>query len=383
VTLLTPPAHGTEPRLARAGGELLRGPVGFAVAAASFGAGAIHVGAARDHWQSWQLAGVFFALLAVFQIVWAALVLHRPSRALLEFGALVQLQVVVVWVISRTTGIPFGPHALIAESVGLADTISTALEVLAAIGAGILLAPRLAHRLIPRTSAVAIAGVAAAVVALASSVALTASADGHAGVDVGGSVPPGWTTGCHHDVGSGHAAGNCTNAPVTPEQRSAAERLVADTQAIVVARYPTLQAAEADGYQLLNVDQSVVHVQRPDYQRDGRILDPNRVESLVYVTHRGQSMLMGAMYIAEPGAPEGPLIGGALTSWHVHTDLCVDDALGTMFNAGSGGTCAPGSAIEPTAQMLHVWTKPYSGGPFTDLTQDVADRAEKQLEKAD
>ena len=35
----------------------------------------------------------------------------------------------------------------------------------------------------------------------------------------------------------------------------------------------------------------------------------------------------------------------------------------------------------PTAQMLHVWTRPYPGGPFADLTQAGADRAEKALEK--
>lgn len=364
------------------GGEPLRKPLGFAVAALSFGAAAIHFSVVREHWQYWPLAGAFFAVLAVLQIVWGGLVLHRPSRPLLALGAVGALQVVVVWLLSRTAGLPFGPQAHVAEPLGLADAISTAFEVLVAVGAAMLLAPGLARRVIPRASAFVLAGTAASGVALATSGALLSSAaGGQAHVRVGGDVPSGWTAGCDHEGGAGHGAGACTNAPVTPEQRSAAERLAAATQAVVAVKYPTLEAAEADGYKVLNVDQFVVHVQRPDYQRDGRVLDPERVESLVYATYQGRSMLMGAMYIAEPGAPQGPLIGGALTSWHAHTDLCVDNSRGTAFNAGAGGTCAPGSAIEPTAQMLHVWTRPYPGGPFADLTQDGADRARKALKR--
>ncbi len=385
VTLLTPPTRDPGRRVDdRPGsGEPLGNGIGFAVAALSFGAAAIHFSVVREHWQYWPLAGVFFAVVGLLQIGWGWAVLHRPSRGLLALGAAGQLQVVAVWIISRTSGLPFGPQALVPEPVGLADVVSSVMEVSAAVGAGLLLGSALRRRVVPRARSVGIAGAAAAVVALATSMALLPSAGGgHAHVRVGGDIPSGWTAGCSHmHAGSGHAAGACTDAPVTSGQRAAAERLVADTRAAVADRYPTLEAAEADGYQLLNVDQFVVHVQRPDYQHDGRVLDPNRVESLVYVTYHGRSMLMGAMYIAEPAAPQGALIGGALTSWHIHTNLCVDEARGTMLNAGPGETCAPGSSIEPTAQMLHVWTWPYPGGPFADLTQSGADKAHEALEK--
>jgi hypothetical protein len=383
VTLLTTPARDTGRRPpAPSGTEPLGSALGFAVAALSFGAAAIHFSAVREHWQQWALAGLFFAVVGVLQVAWGAAVLHRPNRLLLALGAAAQLQVVVVWIVSRTSGMPFGPQAHVAEPVGTADVVCSVLEVLAAIGAASLLRPGLARRFVPRAQAVTIAGVAAMVAAIATSLALLpATGGGHSHVRVRGDIPTGWTAGCSHHSGGGHAAGACTDAPVTPEQRSAAERLVADTRAAVIDTYPTLQAAEADGYQLLNVDQFVVHVQRPDYQHDGRVLDPNRVESLVYVTYKGRSMLMGAMFIAEPEAPQGPLIGGALTSWHIHTNLCVDDARGTALDAGAHGTCPPGSAIKPTAQMLHVWTRSYPGGPFADLTQAGADRAEKALKK--
>ena len=352
------------------------------MAALSFGAAAIHFSAVREHWQQWPLAGIFFAVVGILQVAWGAAVLHRPNWILLALGAAAQLQVVVVWIISRTSGMPFGPQAHVAEAVGTADVVCSVMEVLAAVGAGVLLSPGVTRRFVPRAQAVTVAGVAAMVTALATSLALLpATGGGHTHVRVSGDIPSGWTAGCSHHSGGGHAAGACTDAPVTPEQRAAAERLVADTRAAVVDKYPTLQAAEADGYQLLNVDQFVVHVQRPDYQHDGRVLDPNRVESLVYVTYKGRSMLMGAMYMAEPAAPQGPLIGGALTSWHIHTNLCVDDARGSELDAGPGKTCAPGSSIRPTVQMLHVWTRSYPGGPFADLTQAGADRAEKALKK--
>ncbi|MDQ1632490.1 MAG: hypothetical protein QOC80_2462, partial [Frankiaceae bacterium] len=122
------------------------------------------------------------------------------------------------------------------------------------------------------------------------------------------------------------------------------------------------------GYRVINKTGPLVHVGMTAYLADGRVLDPNRVESLVYVDYAGRSMLLGAMYVAEPSAPQGPLIGGALTSWHIHTNLCVNPVSGTALNPKGDGTCAPGSAIGPTAQMLHVWTIPYQGGPFADIS---------------
>jgi hypothetical protein len=166
----------------------------------------------------------------------------------------------------------------------------------------------------------------------------------------------------------GHAPGNCTDATVTVAQRAAAERLVADTTGAVANRFPTLQSAEKAGYIVINQTGPLVHVGNPAYFADGHMLDPQRVESLVYASFGRGSMLLGAMYVAEPTSPQGPLIGGALTSWHIHTNLCVDPTRGTALNPRADGSCAPGSAIGPTPQMLHVWTIPYQGGPFADIS---------------
>ena len=50
------------------------------------------------------------------------------------------------------------------------------------------------------------------------------------------------------------------------------------------------------------------------------------------------------------------------------SDNRVNATSGTALNPKGDGSCAPGSAIGPTAQMLHVWTIPYQGGPFADIS---------------
>jgi hypothetical protein len=61
-------------------------------------------------------------------VAWAALVLGRPSRLLSAAGAAASLGTIAVWAVSRTSGLPFGPFAGIAERAGRADVISTLFE---------------------------------------------------------------------------------------------------------------------------------------------------------------------------------------------------------------------------------------------------------------
>lgn len=164
----------------------------------------------------------------------------------------------------------------------------------------------------------------------------------------------------------GHAAGACTDAPVNAAQEKAAETLVVDTRAALV-NFPTLKSAYAAGYTDANVSGPLYHVTNYKNLTDGKVLDPNAIESLVYFkSPSGASLLLGAMYIAN-GSQNGPLIGGALTSWHEHTNLCVDPLKGSALNPGPGGKCPAGSSVEPTGQMLHVWSVPYEGGPFANI----------------
>ena len=72
---------------------------------------------------------------------------------------------------------------------------------------------------------------------------------------------------------------------------------------------------------------------------------------------------------SKQGVP-GPDIGGALTPWHYHTNVCFSvpglliSGLSTPF-----GECPPGSVRITTADQLHVWTAPNPNGPFGDLDE--------------
>jgi hypothetical protein len=362
----------------------------YVAAAASLGSAGIHFAVLPEHWLEWVGAGLFFGVIAWLQVGWAIALVQTRHRLVPLLGALGQLGVVGVWVVSRTVGLPMGPQAGEAEAVSFIDVLSTILELLAAVCAALLLTSvaRQALRrgvLVGGTSVLALGVAVATTASLVPSVgghehahAAGETADGHSHAAVAGAIPAGWVSGCHQHAAAapgapvdpadiGHGAGNCTDATVTPAQRATAERLVADTSAVVTAKYPTLQAAQKAGYIIVNETGPLIHVGMSAWMHDGHMLDPQRVESLVYAKFGAGSMLLGGMYVAEPTSPQGPLIGGALTSWHVHTNLCVNPSVGTALNP-DGGKCPAGSTISPTAQMLHVWTIPYTGGPFADIS---------------
>ncbi|HEY2666787.1 MAG TPA: hypothetical protein VGK51_08110, partial [Actinomycetota bacterium] len=106
----------------------LTGPVVAGAATVSVAAGLIHLAAVPEHWANYRSAALFFIGLGIFQIVWAALVLGRPSRLLYAVGAAASLGTIAIWAVSRTSGLPFGPFAGIAERAGRADIISTFFE---------------------------------------------------------------------------------------------------------------------------------------------------------------------------------------------------------------------------------------------------------------
>jgi hypothetical protein len=98
------------------------------LATLSAGAGAIHLAVASEHYAVYPLYGVFFIVLGISQVAWACVAISGASRALMLAAAL-NLFVVAVWVVSRTTGMPIGPEPGAPESVGLPDVVATAFEM--------------------------------------------------------------------------------------------------------------------------------------------------------------------------------------------------------------------------------------------------------------
>lgn len=89
----------------------------------------IHVEAAIQHVDEYMLYAVFFVLLAAAQCGWSIAVYRSPSRMLLSAGAVVSLMVALLWLLSRTSGLPIGPAPGTPESVGPLDSIATANEL--------------------------------------------------------------------------------------------------------------------------------------------------------------------------------------------------------------------------------------------------------------
>ncbi len=99
------------------------------------------------------------------------------------------------------------------------------------------------------------------------------------------------------------------------------------------------------------------------YNRDGRILDPDRPESLIYLSmDDGSWKLVGIMYRMPSPYEPGPRVGGALTAWHAHDNLCT--ANGRVVAVVVNGQCARGAASK-TPEMLHVWLVENPDGVFS------------------
>jgi hypothetical protein len=113
------------------------GVLRFAVAVASAAAATIHFAVIDQHFAEYWLFGVFFVAVALAQLGWVVAVLSNPTLTVYVVGALGNGLIAMTWVISRTTGLPFGPGAGEPEPVGIADVVSTAFEL--AIVAGTLL----------------------------------------------------------------------------------------------------------------------------------------------------------------------------------------------------------------------------------------------------
>ena len=105
----------------------------------SAGAGAIHAAVINEHLREWWLYGLFFAVSAAAQLVWSVLVLRRPSRPILIAGAVGNVAVVLTWLITRTTGLPFGPEPSTPEAFGWLDVVAASFEVLLVVSIVMLL----------------------------------------------------------------------------------------------------------------------------------------------------------------------------------------------------------------------------------------------------
>ena len=96
------------------------------------GAEAVHTAVLPAHARTWAAAGVFFAVIAIAEGVLAAALLVVPGQRIAWVGIGVSVLTVLVWLVSRTAGMPFGPEAWIPEAMRLPDAVATLFEAVTA-----------------------------------------------------------------------------------------------------------------------------------------------------------------------------------------------------------------------------------------------------------
>lgn len=376
VVASTPPTEGT----ARAGS--LRADALAVAGFASLAAGAVHAAATGVHNEHRQ-AVLLFTLVAGFQLFWGALAVARSNRAIAAIGALGQLGLLAGWVFAKGNGIGFIDGMEAKEPAAFADGLAAGLAAVAVLGCAVTLArPGWQARSLARLGVVGSCG-ALLVVAVPGMVAAS-SADHHGTAAAHGTADHHGTTAVATDADEEpHVAAVVPPVPydpampidlggvegVTPQEQARAENLIATTLGhLPVFADPAV--AEAAGYASINDGGTgYEHLINNEYRADGRVLDPDRPESLVYQVRGGTRQLVAAMYMAEPGTTleTTPPLGGALTQWHIHDNLCFS-ASGTVAGlTDADGTCAPGLIKPEAVPMIHVWIVPHPCGPFAAL----------------
>jgi hypothetical protein len=95
----------------------------------SLAVGWVHLAYWQSHWQEWWGYGLFFLGTGVAQGLFAAVIALRPSPHAALAGILGNLAIVGTYFLSRTDGVPVGPHDGIAERASTIDWATTAGEI--------------------------------------------------------------------------------------------------------------------------------------------------------------------------------------------------------------------------------------------------------------
>jgi hypothetical protein len=379
--------------------------VRWTVAALSVAAAAIHLGFAPAHLDEDWAHGGFFLALGWFQLAWAALVVARPHRGVLALGAGVNLGVIGLWAVSRTSGLPFGVTEGAKEAVGTPDVLATIFEAaIVVLSVALLVRPTLADRPVraPRAAfgAAAIIGLLAVVGASASITPRFAGSHAHTGSEE--------ATG-HHDAGhdgmahtddggqaDGHGAGVTPAAfdgdspceiarPVRPEDQvedgkghdhrgptlqkpidqATFEQLAAQQEQarLVVERFPTVADALADGYHMSTEYVPCIGAHYTKNSLVGRF-DPAAPSELLYDGSAPTSKLVGLSYLVfnKGGPPDG--FAGPNDVWHSHSSnggLCMKDRVVVGGEQTTEEECASRGGKKQALKdiwMVHDWVVP-------------------------
>ena len=163
---------------------------------------------------------------------------------------------------------------------------------------------------------------------------------------------------------------------VTTDERRRAEDLLYSTRT-VLPKFSDPATAEAAGFSTIGDGATgYEHYINWKYINDEHELNPEFPESLVYQIDPAtrQKKLVSAMFMMgdEYTLDNVPNVGGPLTQWHIHNNLCFsrDPAVfGSTRVVGvtsENGPCQFGIKLRENP-MIHVWIVPHKCGPFAAL----------------
>lgn len=361
-----------------------------AAAIASLGAGAIHAAAAGAHSEP-RAAVVAFSVTAALQIAWGALALGRSGRLVSLAGVAVNGGALVGWILAKTSGIGFVDGLDTKESAQFADSLAAGLAAVAIVGALLTLAGRISWVSRPHPALVGVAAAATLVLVVPGMV--KTGGHSHAGSGHGDEA-----AGHAHDggetAGDGHDHADMASTPpakpydatlpvdlggvegVSAEEQAEAEDLVTISLE-KLPQFSDIPTIEAMGYHSIgDAGTGHEHFMNWGLIADGKVLDPDYPESLVFEVNRqtGEKRLAAAMFMAnaDDTLETVPPIGGDLVQWHIHDNLCFTGEAGQWV---VGGVASPDKPCPEGTQrlgdnqvpMVHVWIVPHPCGPFAAL----------------
>lgn len=112
---------------ARARTSLTAGMLAVIAALSGLAAG-IHLSVAPEHFDEWWGYGMFFLVAAVGECALVLLLALRPRSWVIQAGIWTSLATMLMYLVSRTAGIPLGPAKGSVETVDLPGLAATAAE---------------------------------------------------------------------------------------------------------------------------------------------------------------------------------------------------------------------------------------------------------------
>jgi hypothetical protein len=353
-------------------------------AIASIGAGVIHAAAIAGHSDHRQAVWAFLGI-AVVQLAWGAAALARPTRWLAIVGAALGVAAIGGFALAKSRGISFVDGLDEKEPVQFADGLAAAFAAVTFVGCALAV---VARRLVMPPAFVGAIGMSL----LAVTVPGTTDAVDHShagGDDHAAAAPHGHDDGTTEVATGGDAhTGPAAVVPprpydpelpidlggvegVTPAQQARAENLLAST-VLLLPQWSDPEYALANGF--FSIGDGALgteHFLNRAFMEDDVMLDPTKPESLVWDIDRatGERTLSAAMFMATPGTTLDavPDVGGPLTQWHVHDNLCFNAEGQVRGLTNADGSCTPPLVKGAEIPMIHVWIRPHECGPFAAL----------------